>query len=392
MRSIRAVAGWAGGGAESRSRDGQRKRYRMAGEMSDTSRPRVDTPPARHPPALRHSLAALRAGESRGSQRSIAVALLANVIVGAAKLVAGLATGSAALLAEAGHSAADSVNEMLLGLSLRQARRPADSLHPRGHEGARFLWAFLAAISSFLIGGCLSIVLAVRELLAGAAVERYLVGWVVLAVAFGAEGVSLLQSLALTRREAALWGESTLSFLRQTSEPTLRAIVVEDTAALIGLVLAAGGLFLRQFAGLARADAIAALLIGVLLAATAFGLARPLADLLIGRSMLPARLERVYAILEHSPSIDEILSVQAVYGAPQEVIVGAKVHPAPGQTADELAVALDEIDHALRQELPEVAEVFIDLTSHRAGSKESQRRPAGHPRDERLYDESSEEG
>jgi len=83
--------------------------------------------------------------------------------------------------------------------------------------------------------------------------------------------------------------------------------------------------------------------------------------------MPPARLARVHTILERSPSIDEILSVQAVYGAPQEVIVAAKVHPAPGRTADELASALDDIDRALRRELPEIAEVFIDLTSHRAG-------------------------
>jgi cation diffusion facilitator family transporter len=331
-----------------------------------TQRPRVGGPPARPSLPLRHSAAALRAGESRRNQRSIAVALVANMVVAVAKLAAGLTTGSAALLAEAGHSAADSINELLLGLSLRRAGVPADDLHPFGHGGARFLWAFVAAISSFLIGGCLSVALAVRELLSGSAVERYLVGWVVLAVAFAADGVSLLQSLALTRREAALWGESPTRFLRTTSEPTLRAIVVEDTAALIGLVIAAGGLLLHQFAGLANADAIAALLIGLLLAATAFGLARPLADLLIGRSMLPARLERVYAILERSPSIDEIVSLKAVYGAPQEVIVAAKVHAAPGRTADELATAFDGIDHDLREELPEIAEVFIDLTSHRA--------------------------
>jgi cation diffusion facilitator family transporter len=293
---------------------------------------------------------------------------LANLVVAGAKLVAGLATGSAAMLAEAAHSAADSVNELLLGLSLKHGRRPSDALHPLGHGGARFLWAFVAAISSFLIGGCLSIALAVRELLSGTGVERYLIAWVVLAVAFVADGTSLLQALAQTRREAALWGESTVDFLRHTSEPTLRAIVVEDSAALIGVALAAAGLLLHEFAGFANADAIAALLIGLLLAGTAFGLARPLADLLIGRSMLPARLERVYAILEQSPSIDEILSVQAVYGAPQEVIVAAKVHPAPGKTAEQLATALDDLDRTLRRELPEVAEVFIDLTSHRAGS------------------------
>jgi divalent metal cation (Fe/Co/Zn/Cd) transporter len=87
--------------------------------------------------------------------------------VAAAKLAAGLITGSVALLAEAGHSAADSVNELLLGLSLRRARRPADARHPLGHGGARFLWPFLAAIFSFLIGSCVSIALAIRELLVG---------------------------------------------------------------------------------------------------------------------------------------------------------------------------------------------------------------------------------
>ena len=183
---------------------------------------------------------------------------------------------------------------------------------------------------------------------------------------------NLAQLLRCTQQavaQAERWSSNpTVDFLRHTSEPTLRAIVVEDGAALIGLGLAAVGLLLHEFAGLKNADAIAALLIGLLLAATAFGLARPLADLLIGRSMLPARLERVYAIIERSPSIDEVLSVQAVYGAPQEVIVAAKVHPAPGKTADELAEALDDIDHSLRRQLPEVAEVFIDLTSHRVSS------------------------
>ena len=339
-----------------------------ATEENEPIRPQVDVRARRRAIPLRHSVAALRAGESGTNQRSIGVALLANLVVAAAKLVAGLTTGSAALLAEAAHSTADSVNELLLGLSLKRGRRPSDALHPLGHGGARFLWAFMAAIASFLIGGCLSIALAVRELLVGTSVERYLVAWVVLAVAFAADGTSLLQGLAQTRREAVLWDESTTDFLRHTSEPTLRAIVVEDSAALVGLVLAAAGLLLHEFAGLANADAIAALLIGLLLAGTAFGLARPLADLLIGRSMLPARLERVYAINERSPSIDEVLSVQAVYGAPQEVIVAAKVHPAPGKTADELAGALDDIDHTLRQELPEIAEVFIDLTSHRVRS------------------------
>jgi cation diffusion facilitator family transporter len=223
----------------------------------------------------RHSRAALRAAANRDSQRNILIALVANVAVAGAKLAAGLITGSSALLAEAAHSAADSVNEVMLGVSLRRSRRAADEAHPFGYGGTRFLWAFLAAIFSFLIGGCVSIALAIHELQTPPEVGRFLIGWIVLGVAFLADGISLVASLATTRREAALWDLSIVGFIRRTSDPTLRALVVEDTAALIGVGLAAAGLFLHQVLGWTDADAIASLLIGLLLAATAVGLAGP---------------------------------------------------------------------------------------------------------------------
>jgi cation diffusion facilitator family transporter len=309
------------------------------------------------------SRAALGAGRRRGNQRSIVIALLANVVIACAKLAAGLITGSSALLAEAAHSTADSANEILLGLSLRRARRPADVRHPFGYGGTRFLWAFLAAILSFVVGGCISIGLAVNQLISGTAVDQFVVGWIVLAVAFASDGTALFVSVATARREAALWGQSTASFLRQTSDPTLRALVVEDTAALVGLALAGGGLFLHQVVGWTTADAIASLLIGLLLAATAAGLARPLADLLIGQSIPPARLEAAFRTVAASPSVESVLSLYAVHAAPQEAIVAAKVHPSPGQTGEQLARGMDDLDRALREALPEVAEVFIDVTS-----------------------------
>jgi cation diffusion facilitator family transporter len=291
------------------------------------------------------------------------IALFANVVIAFAKLAAGLITGSSALLAEAAHSTADSTNEILLGLSLRRARRPADVRHPFGYGGTRFLWAFLAAILSFVVGGCVSIGLAVNQLIGATAVDQFLVGWIVLAIAFASDGTALLVSLATTRREAALWGQSTTLFLRETSDPTLRALVVEDTAALVGLALAGGGLFLHQVAGWTTADAIASLLIGALLAATAAGLARPLAELLIGQSIPPSRLEAAFRTVAASPSVESVLSIYAVHVAPQEAIIAAKVHPTSGQTGEQLALAMDELDGALRERLPEVAEVFIDVTS-----------------------------
>jgi cation diffusion facilitator family transporter len=289
---------------------------------------------------------------------------VANLFVAAAKLAAGLITGSAALLAEAAHSVADSTNEVMLGVSFRRARRPADAEHPFGYGGLRFVWAFLAAISSFVIGGCLSVGLAINDLVHGNVIGDFLVAWVVLGIAALADGTALVQTMRQARREAAVWGQPTVRHLRQTSDPTLRALAVEDTAALIGLFLAGAGLLVHELGGPASSDAIASLLIGVLLGLTAIGLARPLADLLIGRSMRPARLELARRTLAASPAVDEIRQLYAVHVAPQEVVLAAKVHPDPDLTVDELAKAMDESDARLRAELPEIGEIFIDVTAH----------------------------
>ena len=292
------------------------------------------------------------------------MAIAADVIVASAKLAAGLVSGSSALLAEAVHSAADSVNELLLALSMSVSDRPADADHPFGYRRVRFLGGFLAAISFFLVGGCLSVGLAVTTLVHGETVDHFLIAWIVLVVAAVADGAALVQTLGQARREAALWDSSTIGYLRQTSEPTLRALAVEDTAALAGVLIAAAGLLVHELGGPSASDSIASLLIGILLAATAVGLARPLADLLIRRSIAPARLKRARTILENAPSIAQVLDLHAVYVAPQEAILAAKVHPTNGKTGKELSEVLDELDQRLRRELPEIADVFIDITAN----------------------------
>jgi cation diffusion facilitator family transporter len=313
----------------------------------------------------RHSNAALRSAARGDTSRTITFALVANLVLAAAKLAAGLLSGSVALLAEAGHSLADSLNEVFLGISLVRGGVPADVAHPFGHGRERFLWAFMAAIASFLIGGCVSIGLAIWALLKGGSPENFLVAWAVLAVAFVADGISLLQSLRQARREAQERGLPLPDYVLQSSDPALRAVVVEDSAALVGVALAAAGLLLSQLVGNNTPDALASLLIGVLLAVTAFGLARPIADFLIGRSLPDERYHQVLTILSHDPAVEEVLALQAVYIGPLEVVVAAKVHPAPGLTIDQLTGAMDGLDQALRTMLPEVADVFIDVTSYR---------------------------
>jgi cation diffusion facilitator family transporter len=314
----------------------------------------------------RRSSAALRSGARSESARTLLVALLANLLVAAAKLTAGLLSGSAAMLAEAGHSLADSLNEVLLGVSLRRGRVPADRVHPLGHGRERFLWAFMAAIASFLIGGCLSIGLAVRELVEGGSPGDRRIAAVVLAIAFAADGASLWQSLRQARHEARERGSLVRHYVLRSSDPALRAVIVEDKAALVGVGLAAAGLLGSALIGNETPDALASLVIGVLLMATAFGLARPLADFLIGHSLPAEQLQQLYAIVAQAPAVEEVLATQAVYTGPEEVIVVAKVRPAESQTAAALAQAMDELDAGLRAALPEVAEVFIDVTTYRA--------------------------
>jgi cation diffusion facilitator family transporter len=328
---------------------------------------------SRLPP--RRSNAALRSAAQGQTSRTIIIALVANLAVAAAKLVAGLLSGSAGLLAEAGHSLADSLNEMFLGISLVRGGVPADLAHPLGHGRERFLWAFMAAMASFLIGGCLSIALAIWALLKGGSTENPLVAWVVLAVSFMADGSSLVQSLRQARREAQQRGVPLPRYLLRSSDPALRAVVVEDSAALVGVGLAALGLLLSELLGTNTPDALASLLIGLLLAITAFGLARPVADLLVGRSLPADQLQQLLEILTKDPAIDEVLALQAVYTGPQEAIVAAKVHPAVGLTIDQLTRAMDGLDSVVRSALPEVADVYVDVTTYRLSTLPVGRRP-----------------
>ena len=312
-------------------------------------------------PHRRSATALRRASEGEGV-RTIVIAFFANVVIAIAKLIAGLVSGSTGVLAEAAHSAADSVNEVFLAVGLHRDRQPPDATHPFGHARERFLWAFMATIATFLIGGCVSIALAIAQLRGRHPVAGGAAAWIVLAIAFAADGTSWLQGLRQARRQAKDYGLSVWRYMVLASDPIVRAVLVEDSAALIGLGIAASGLLLSKILGTHVPDSVASLLIGLLLAATAFGLARPLADFLVGKSIPPREFEKLQAILKDDSAIDQVLSLRAVYTGPEEVIVMAKVHPSASLKIERLTVAMDELDHRIRRELPYVADVFIDVT------------------------------
>jgi cation diffusion facilitator family transporter len=260
------------------------------------------------------------------------------------------------------------VNEVFLAVGVYRDRQPPDAAHPFGHGRERFLWAFMAAIASFLIGGCLSIAMAIAELKARHPLSRGLTAWIVLAIAFTADGTSWLQGMRQARRQAKEYKLSVWRYILLSSDPVVRAVVVEDSAALIGLFVAATGLFLSEIFRTSVPDSLASLVIGLLLAVTAFGLARPFADFLVGRSVPPLLFEELQAIVQKDEAVEQILSLRAIYSGPEEVIVAAKVHPAPHMNIEKLTRAMDDLDHKIRLALPFVADVFIDITANRTES------------------------
>jgi cation diffusion facilitator family transporter len=255
----------------------------------------------------RRSAAALRRASQNDSARTIVIALLANIVIGIAKLIGGLVSGSRGMLAEAAHSAADSVNEIFLAVGLHRDRQPADAAHPDGHGRERFLWAFMAAIASFLIGGCLSIAMAIAGFKTRHPVAGGFTAWIVLAVSFMADGASWLQSMRQARRQAKEYRLTVWRYMLRASDPVVRAVVYEDSAALIGLCIAASGLLLSKVFKSSVPDSVASLVIGLLLAITAFGLARPFADFLVGRSLAQPQFEKLHAIVKEDAAIEQIL-------------------------------------------------------------------------------------
>ena len=272
----------------------------------------------------RRSATALRRAAEGESLRTILIALFANILIGIAKLIGGLVSGSTGMLAEAAHSAADSVNEIFLTVGIHRERQSPDPAHPFGHGRERFLWAFMAAIASFLIGGCLSIAMSIAELKARHPLSGGLTAWIVLAVAFTADGTSWLQGMRQARRQANEYKLSVWRYFLVSSDPVVRAVLVEDSAALIGLLVAATGLFLSEILRTSVPDSLASLVIGLLLAVTAFGLARPFADFLVGRSIPPHLFAQLEAIVQQDEAVERILSLRAIYSGPEEVIVGLK--------------------------------------------------------------------
>jgi cation diffusion facilitator family transporter len=299
----------------------------------------------------------------RGERKTVLIALAANAVIAVAKGIGGIATGSSAMLAEAAHSVADTINQIFMLVSLRLGERPADEEHPFGHGKERFFWTFLACVLIFLAGAVFSIGDGILRMLSTH--ERagsFAVNYTILGVAFVAEGISLVRAVRQTRAGAQQAGLGFAEYVKTSKEPTTKTVVAEDTVAVLGVVVAFIGIALQQVTGSRRFDAGAAIGIGLLLVYVAYALGRNVKGLLLGEAARPDQRERMRRAICRHDEIDDLLDLRTMYLGPHSLLVAARIDLADGVESERVEQLANEIEAELRDAVPDVTEVFLDPT------------------------------
>jgi cation diffusion facilitator family transporter len=299
------------------------------------------------------------------SRRTVNIALIANGTIAVAKLAAGLMTASSAMLAEAAHSLADTVNQTFLRVSLNLSAEQPTPDHPFGHGQERFLWTLMAAVGMFLAGAAFAVGYGIYELLHPSESGSYLVAYVVLAVAFAAEGSSWLRARRQTRAEAREAGRPLADYVRRSRDPNVKMVLLEDTAALIGILIAAAGLGLHELTGASAWDAGASVLIGVMLMVVALFIARDSRDLLLGAAALPEEREAIERVIAKHSGIAEVRELLSLVLGPKALLVAARVDLRDDLAGGDVEQISNEIEEQIRDAVPDVTEVFLDPTPPR---------------------------
>ncbi len=300
----------------------------------------------------------------RDTHGTVLVAMGANLAIGVAKGVAAAVTGSPAMLSEAAHSVADTVNEVFVLASLSRSRRKADAAHPFGYGKERFFWSLLAALGIFVTGACFSFYQGARTLVGKVEPTGHhpAVAYVVLALAFVAEGTSLVRARCQIASSARAAGRTVRQQLRIDPEPTVRRVFVEDFTAVIGVALALAGLVLHHLTGSARWEAAASFGIAGLLAYAAYLLGRNSRELLIGQSAEPRDRLAALDFLEQQAEIEVVLEVLTMRLSPTATLFAARIDPSDGLDSDRVEEVSGSIKMALAAAHPQFQPVFLDIT------------------------------
>jgi len=304
-------------------------------------------------------------------------ALAANLGIAVTKFIAFFLTGSSSMLAEAIHSVADSGNQGLLLLGGKQATKQATSRHPFGYGRERYIYAFIVAVVLFFVGGVFAIYEAWHKISHPEPIESW--QWVpvaVLVAAIGMEGFSFRTAIVETRK---IKGKATwVQFIRRAKEPELPVILLEDFAALLGLVLALFGVGMTLITGNGIWDGIGTAAIGVLLILVAAVLAVEMKSLLVGESATPEQVEAIEKAIADGPEVERVIHMRTVHLGPEELLVAAKIAVRHNETADEIARGIDADEERIRAAVPIARVIYLEPDIRRPAPADGPVAPGTH--------------
>ena len=295
---------------------------------------------------------------TEGSMRAIIAALAANVGIAVTKFIAAAVSGSASMFAEGIHSMADSGNQLLLIVGGKRARREATSRHPFGYGRSRYIYAFMVSIVLFSVGGMFSILEGVEKLSHPHELENVWLPLVVLGAAIVMESFSF--RTAIREANHVRHGKSWVQFIRHAKAPELPVILLEDFAALIGLVLAFGGVGLSVVTHNPIWDAIGTLAIGALLVLVAIVLGFETSSLLVGEGASAEDTGKIRKALEGSKGVKSVIHMKTLYLGPDELMLGAKIGVDGTSTAQDVALVIDAAETAVREVVPAARVIYLE--------------------------------
>jgi cation diffusion facilitator family transporter len=299
-----------------------------------------------------------------GSRIAVIAAVIGNLAIAVVKFIAGAITGSSAMISEGIHSLVDTGNGGLLLLGMREARQPADEGHPFGHGKALYFWTLVVSVSIFGIGGGMSLfegVSHIRHVAPEASMSDPTISYIVLAISAAIEAGSF--SVAIRGFWKAKGDKSPWQYIVSAKDPSTYTVVLEDSAALLGLIFAFLGIFLGHLLKNPYLDGTASIMIGLLLMGVAFFLASQTKGLLLGEGADPAMLADIRRRAESDPSVERVAEILTMYMGPYEVLVNLGVVFKPGTTAEQTHEAIHRIERDVQGTYPECTRLYFEAES-----------------------------
>ena len=295
------------------------------------------------------------------SKKVIIAALAGNALVSITKFIAAFYTGSSAMLSEAIHSVVDTGNQILLLYGLKRAQQPADKQFPFGHGKEIYFWSFVVAILIFAVGAGISIYEGIHSILVPSPIKNVFINYIVLIIAMLFEGAAWHFAFKEFTRAKGKWGY--IEAVQRGKDPSMFMVLFEDSAAILGLLIAFFGILFGQITGNPYIDGIASIMIGLILAGTAIWLAYETKGLLIGESANQEIIDGIHQCAKTHPTVEHVNEILTMHMGPDFILVNISIDFSDSTIAGEIEKTIAAIDQQLKKQFPLIKRIFIEAES-----------------------------